>query len=194
MKTVKTILLLAALVGAPLTASAHDFRGDNELSGMVGGQIGIHDSPGGGMLASEYAHRLSQLTWFDLQLDLSFGGDRDCFINRAGYVDCGAYGGQSLSLVAGAKWKFQTRNERLVPYAKVGGGLAFLFWPGRDNDGVAPIVRGGGGLKYFVLPNLGLGGEASVAFGPGIYDCGPSCTTTDLYFAWSLLGGVEFDF
>src|SRR5579884_3900770 len=153
-------------------------RYDDELSGNVGGQVGLHDSPGGGMFGAEYAHRVSRDAWFDAMVDGTFGGNRVCFVDNAGFMDCGAASGQSLCLIAGVKWKFHTRNERLVPHAKIGGGLAFLFFPGADNDGIAPVVRGGGGLKYFVLPQLGIGGEMTATFGPGFYGCGPQCTTS----------------
>jgi hypothetical protein len=191
MKT--TIMTVLALLCSTSLARAQ--RGSmDELDAMIGGRVGVENAPGGGLVGTEYAHRLSQQTWFDLQLDMSFGGTRDCFVDRAGFVDCGYYGGQSLDIIAGAKWKFQTRNERLVPFAKVGGGLAFMFWPGQDNDGIAPVVRGGGGVKYFVTPMLGLGGEASVMFGPGFYGCGVNCTVTDPFFAFNMVGSVEFDF
>ena len=191
MKT--TIMTVLALLGTTSLARAQ--RGStDELDAMIGGRVGVDNAPGGGLVGTEYAHRLSQQAWFDLQLDMSFGGNRDCFYDRAGVLVCSDYGGQSLDLIAGVKWKFQTRNERLIPFAKVGGGLAFLFWPGQGNDGVAPVVRGGGGVKYFVTPMLGLGGEASMMFGPGFYGCGPSCTNSDLYFAVNMVGSVEFDF
>ncbi|HJZ87667.1 MAG TPA: outer membrane beta-barrel protein [Polyangia bacterium] len=194
MKTLVTVLTLAVALTLGPAVQAHNFRGENELSGGLGGQVGMHDSPGGGLFAAEYGYRLSQITWLNLELDMAFGGGRDCFVDRAGFVTCDRFGGEALDLIAGAKWKFVTRNEHLVPYLKVGGGLAFLFFPGPDNDAIAPIVRVGGGLKYFVLPNLGVGGEMSAAFGPGIYSCGPGCSTGDLYAAWNIMGGVEFNF
>jgi hypothetical protein len=194
----KLIMTVVALVSMTSLAHAQARRGavggEDEIDAMIGGRVGVQNSPGGGLVGTEYAHRLSQMTWFDLQLDMSFGGTSNCFVNQRGFVDCGAYGGSSLDIIAGVKWKFQTRNERLVPYAKVGGGLAFLFWPGPDNDGFAPVVRGGGGVKYFVLPSLGLGGEMSATFGPGFYGCGPGCSYSDLFFAFNAVASVEFDF
>ena len=191
----KIMMTVLALLCSSSLARAQRGGGADELDAMIGGRVGVDNSPGGGLVGTEYAHRLSQQAWFDLQLDMSFGGTNDCVYDRNGVlIGCGAYGGQSLDLIAGVKWKFQTRNERLIPFAKVGGGLAFLFWPGQGNDGVAPVVRGGGGVKYFVTPMIGLGGEASMMFGPGFYGCGPNCTTSDLFFAFSMVGSVEFDF
>jgi hypothetical protein len=197
-KLMMTVLAFVCMTSLARAQQTRGYRGggggEDELDAMIGGRVGVDNSPGGGLVGTEYAHRLSQQTWFDLQLDMSFGGTNNCWVNRAGFVDCGQWGGQSLDIIAGVKWKFQTRNERLVPFAKVGGGLAFLFWPGPDNDGIAPVVRGGGGVKYFVLPNLGLGGEMSAMLGPGFYGCGPNCTFSDLFFAFNIVGSVEFDF
>ena len=190
-----TAALLGALLGGAPRALAHNFAGSNELDGMIGGQIGVHDSPGGAKLFNEYGYRFSQIAWLNLQLNFAFGGsDRDCFVNRAGFVECGAFNGQALELIAGAKFKFSTRHERLVPYAKVGGGLAFIFFPGPDNDGVAPVFRGGGGVKYYVAPVLAVGGEMDMEFGPGFFGCGRSCTDTTLYFGIDIAGGIEFNF
>jgi hypothetical protein len=195
MKTT-SIIFTALLTSIALAAPAHaqDFRGADQVSGSIGATMGLHDAPGGGLFAAEYGHRLSYLTWLDLELDMGFGGGRNCFVDRAGGVMCSAWGNQQLDALIGARWNFVTRHERLVPYAKLGGGFAFLFWPGFDNDAVAPVGRAAGGLKYFVLPNLGVGGEASLTMGPGIYGCGPGCTTSDLYAAWAMMGGAELVF
>ncbi len=194
MKTT-SIIFTALLTSIALAVPAHaqDYRGVDQISGSLGGRVGINGATGGGLFAAEYGHRLSNLTWLDLELDMGFGGGRTCFVDRGGSVMC-AGGSQQLDTLIGARWNFLTRNERLVPYLKLGGGFAFLFWPGFDNDGFAPVGRAAGGLKYFVTPSLGVGGEASLTMGPGIYGCGPGCTTSDLYAAWAMMGGAEFVF
>jgi hypothetical protein len=200
MKTTLLVILMSVSGVAYGQARYHhqSASADNELSGNLGGQVGVDNAPGGGLMGVEYAHRLSERAWFDVNLDFSFGTS-GCYYytDRFGYVDCGPYygNGSSLDLIAGVKWKFQTHNERLVPFAKVGGGLAFLFWPGPDNNGIAPVVRGGGGLKYFVLPQLGVGGEMNATFGPAFYsyNCA-GCSTSDLYFAFNILASIEYDF
>src|SRR5262252_3992349 len=103
----KLIMTVVAFVSMTSLARAQARRGgggEDELDAMIGGRVGVDNSPGGGLVGTEYAHRLSQQTWFDLQLDMTFGGTRDCFVDRAGFVDCGMYGGQSLDLIAGVKW------------------------------------------------------------------------------------------
>jgi hypothetical protein len=195
----KRVSLSAALfIGIAFAAApsyAQDFRGEDQISGSLGGQVGLHGAPGGGLFAAEYGHRLSSATWLNMELDMGFGSGRACFVDNGGNVVCtGSAGGQQLDAIIGARWNFLTRHEQLVPYLKLGGGLAFLFWPGFDNDGFAPVGRAAGGLKYFVLPNLGVGGEASLTMGPGIYGCGPGCATSDLYATWSMMGGAEFVF
>src|SRR5215813_280221 len=101
MMTVLALVCTTSLARAQARSSSGGPRGEDEIDAMIGGRVGIDNSPGGGLVGTEYAHRLSQQTWFDLQLDMSFGGTRDCFFNRAGFVDCGPYGGQSLDLIAG---------------------------------------------------------------------------------------------
>src|SRR5262249_21286617 len=139
-----TMLLSAIALAAP--ARAQDFRGADQISGSLGATVGLHDAPGGGLFAAEYGHRLSNFTWLDLELDMGFGGGRNCFVDRAGAVMCTAASSQQLDALIGARWNFLTRNEQLVPYLKLGGGFAFLSWPGYDNDGFAPVGRAAGGL------------------------------------------------
>ncbi|HJZ88399.1 MAG TPA: outer membrane beta-barrel protein [Polyangia bacterium] len=195
MKTTSMILTaLLTSIALAVPAYAQDFRGADQISGSLGGRVGLHDAEGGGLFAVEYGHRLSNLTWLNMELDMGFGSGRTCFVDSSGRVVCAATGSQQLDALIGARWNFLTSNERLVPYLKLGGGLAFLFWPGFDNDGFAPVGRAAGGLKYFVTPNVGLGGEASLTMGPAIFGCGRDCTTTDLYAAWAMMGGAEIVF
>jgi hypothetical protein len=187
--------LFVSLAFAAAPSYAQDFRGEDQMSGSLGGQVGLHGAPGGGLFAAEYGHRLSWDGWLDMELDMGFGGGRACFIDNGGNTICmGPAGGEQLNALIGARWNFLTRHERLVPYMKLGGGLAFLLWPGLDNDGFVPVGRAAGGAKYYVTPHLGVGGEASLTMGPGIYGCGPGCSTTDLYAAWSMMGGAEIVF
>jgi hypothetical protein len=184
--TALSLLLLS------VSAHAHNFRGNNELDGMIGPAFSIQDEPGGLKLYNEYGFRVSNLAWFNLQLNFTFGGTaHDCaFIGNCDRFSSG----QATEIIAGVKWKFQTRNEKLVPYAKVGGGLAFFFVPGPDNDGVAAVFRGGGGVKYYVVPSLAVGGEMDMEFGPGFLGCGRSCTETDIFFGLDMAGGIEWNF
>src|SRR5262249_4105701 len=117
MKT-KWIIVTALLMSTALAAPAHaqDSLGADQVSGSLGATVGLHAAPGGGLFAAEYGHRLSNITWLDMELDMGFGGGRDCFVDRAGNVMCGAAGNQQLDAIIGARWNFLTRHERLVPY------------------------------------------------------------------------------
>ena len=187
-------MTLALLLGAAGVARAHNFTGNNELDGMIGGSIGVHDTVGGGKLLNEYGYRLSQQGWLNLQLNFTFGGGQDCFFDPRFGRECSSFSGDALEMIAGVKWKFQTRHEKLVPYAKVGGGLAFMFFPGPDNDGVAAVFRGGGGVKYYVVPSLAVGGEMDMEFGPGFFGCGRGCTDTTIFVGFDIAGGIEWNF
>ena len=188
-------MALALLLGAAGVARAHNFTGNNELGGMIGGAINISNEPGGAKLFNEYGYRMSQQGWLNLQLNFTFGGNgRDCFVDRNGFVSCDRFSGQTIEMIAGVKFKFQTRHEKLVPYAKVGGGLAFMFFPGPDNDGVAAVFRGGGGVKYYVVPSLAVGGEMDMEFGPGFFGCGRGCTDTTIFVGLDIAGGIEWNF
>src|SRR5262249_56766685 len=109
-------------------------------SGAIGGQVGVNAARGGGKLLNEYGYRMSNITWLNLQLNFAFGGGRDCVpVGGTNIVECGSFSGDTIEMIAGAKFKFPTRKEKLVPYAKVGGGLNFVFFPGPHNDGVALV-------------------------------------------------------
>ena len=188
-------MALALLVATTGLAHAHNFTGNNELGGMIGGAINLSNEPGGAKLFNEYGYRVSNISWFNLQLNFTFGGNgRDCFVDRNGFVSCDRFSGQQVEIIAGVKFKFQTRHEKLVPYAKVGGGLAFMFFPGPDNDGVAAVFRGGGGVKYYVIPSLAVGGEMDLEFGPGFFGCGRDCTDTTVFVGFDIAGGIEWNF
>jgi hypothetical protein len=188
-------MALALVVATAGFAHAHNFTGNNELDGMIGGAINLANEPGGAKLFNEYGYRVSNISWFNLQLNFTFGGNgRDCFIDRNGFVACDRFSGQAVEMIAGVKFKFPTRHEKLSPYAKVGGGLAFMFFPGPDNDGVAAVFRGGGGVKYYVVPSLAVGGEMDMEFGPGFFGCGRDCTDTTLFVGFDIAGGIEWNF
>jgi hypothetical protein len=177
-------------------AWAHEFTGMNELTGMMGFQAGLHDpTPGGFKLFNEYGYRLSQVRWLNLQLNFSFAGG-DCFVDQRGILTgCGSFVGDTLELIGGEKFKWATRNPKLVPYLKLGGGIEFVFFAPSDSNGFALVFRSGGGLKYYVLRNLAVGGELDFTFGPGFYGCGRDCgTTVQAYAAFDVAGGVEFNF
>ncbi|MBI5482287.1 MAG: hypothetical protein HY906_25755 [Deltaproteobacteria bacterium] len=168
------VILLSATSATAQAQSA----GLNELSGHIGGAVGITDStPGGFKLATEYGRKLSQLVWFNAQLNFVVGDN-----------DRRHFGGNTIEMIAGVKLKFPT--GRFLPYAKIGGGLEIEFYGG-DHGATGLVFRGGGGLKYFVIPQLAVGGELVLTVGPNFIRHGGG---TEAYVALDFLGGVEFVF
>ena len=151
--------------------------GRNELSGHIGGAVGITDStPGGFKLATEYGRKINQLVWFNAQLNFVVGDD-----------EYHHFAGDTIEMIAGIKLKFPT--GRFLPYAKIGGGLGIEFYGG-DHGATGLVFRGGGGLKYFVIPQLAVGGEIVLTVGPNFV----RHDDTHAYLALDFLGGVEFVF
>jgi hypothetical protein len=180
--TFRGVRLLAGaavlLVASTAAAQVQPSPGLNELSGHVGGAVGITDyTPGGFKLATEYGRKLGSILWFNAQLNFVVGDN-----------DRHHFGGDTVEMIAGVKLKFPT--GRLLPYAKVGAGLVLSLWDG-NHEATALAFRGGGGLKYFVLPQLAVGGELVLTVGPTFvkHDVG-----TRTYLALDFLGGVEFVF
>jgi hypothetical protein len=174
---VRTILCAAILVGAT-SAQAQPSPGLNELSGHIGGAVGITDStPGGFKLATDYGRKLGQMVWFNAQLNFVIGDN-----------DRHHFSGDTVEMIAGIKLKFP--SGRLLPYAKIGGGLVLSLWDSH-HEATAVVFRGGGGLKYFVIPQLAVGGELVFTVGPNFLRHGGG---TEAYVALDFLGGVEFVF
>ena len=186
-----TIVGAVALLWTATAAAQHQpAQGDNELSGHMGATVGITDStPGGFRFATEYGRKINQTLWFNAQINFSLGGDYGSCGPRAAPYPCNDhFNGESMELIAGVKFKFP--SGRFLPYAKVGGGLAFSFYGG-DHGATALVVRGGGGLKYFVIPRLAVGGEIVLSIGPNFIRHGGG---TEAYIGLDFLGGVEFVF
>jgi hypothetical protein len=190
-------LALAVLTAAAPAVAQRQYPGKNELSGHLGGSVGLADfTPGGFKWASEYGYRLGPIAWLNLQLNFSFGEGGGYYANDAG--DCwfdgrrwhcyGHWEGNAIELVGGVKLKFG--RDKLQPYAKIGGGFVFTFFPG-DLNAAAIVFRGGGGVKYFVLRNLAVGGELMLSVGPNFVG---QEIGTEAYAALDFLGGVEFIF
>src|SRR5215471_15860406 len=97
MRPVLRLALALALWSAPAAARAHNFVGTNELSGAIGGQVGVNAAPGGGKLLNEYGYRMSNITWLNLQLNFAFGGGRDCVpVGGTNIVECGSFSGDTI--------------------------------------------------------------------------------------------------
>lgn len=155
---------LAAM--APLRVQADDFlRGphpflkENELSVHGGYAVGFGDTFSGIKAMADYGYQLAGSLWLDVGLGFLSGACRP----RATEEGCGLRSGNAAEVLAGIKWKLQM-NVPVVPYAKLSGGLAFLF-PDEARDAAGLLARGGVGAKYFFYDWFGLGPEITFAVG-----------------------------
>jgi len=190
-RNVGLVAAAVVLLGAAPAMAQQPAAMDNELSGHLGASIGLNDwTPGGFKMANEYARKVNRVVWFDAQFNFIAGGDGWCgpYYNRYRCVDTTA--GNAIELIAGVKLKFP--RGRLLPYAKLGGGLT-LSWFFSEHAGTALVFRGGGGVKYFVIPRLAVGGELVVSLGP-YFMRDWTGGGTRFWAGLDVLGGVEFVF
>lgn len=189
-RLVAAVAAMLILLGSG-TAAAQGARGGwkNELSGGIGFQVGLTDhTPGGFKMENEYGRRISDLLWFNAQLNFTAGGG--CHWDRFNEWRCDThFYGDDLEMIAGVKFKFG--RGRLQPHAKVGGGFVFSFFPG-GWEAAGIVVRAGGGVKYWVIPRLAVGGEANVMVGPTFYTEGND--RTHFFASLDFIGGIEFAF
>ena len=172
----RSLLCLVALFAAALPARAeeellrgpHPFIKNDELALHAGFSGGLGDNVSGLRLQGDYSYRLGQVTWFDVQMGVVSGS---C---RTQEIACSDGTGNSVDVVAGAAWKFQTRLP-LVAQVRVDGGPLFLF-PDSARSSMGFIFRGGAGLHYFLYDWFGLGGEIAGAWGMGFFRASPRHT------------------
>ena len=198
------VLILAAAVpaGAGKTPrpAPQASPASNELSAHVGYQGGFGGTlgnPSGFKLFAEFAHRLSDLVWFDLQLNQVFGlGVEANCVDRFGRpYRCPETnnGGWDTEVAVGVKLKIRTPIP-LVVEAPLTGALELLYnRPCEDNGAAVPVFRAGAGVKYFVTRQIGLGGGVHLAIGPGFHDAGCGFVShSDFYGAFDFQVGAEF--
>jgi len=187
------VLSLGGSADAQRRYAGGGFAGPNELTGQIGPSFGItHVTPGGFKFDNEYGHQVSNITWFNVQLNFTLGGESHgglCWDPHNGrYYDCWeGFSGDAIEIVAGVRLKWL--RGRLMPTAKFGGGLVMSFWGG-EYGATAIVFRGGGGVKYYVVRSLAVGGEAAISIGPTFIQH----NGTDAYAALDLLGGIEWNF
>src|SRR4030095_549320 len=164
------------------------------------GFAGKFANPSGFKLFAEYARRLSDLVWLDVQANnvFGFGPATDACYDRMGRpVPCGRgyyYGGWDFELAIGLKLKIKTPIPLVVEIPLL-AALEVLYNRQCGDTGVAPALRVGGGVKYFVTRSIGVGAGVNVAGGPGFHgtsDCFNSYT--DFYGAFDFQLGAEFIF
>jgi hypothetical protein len=190
---VAAIAATVVLLGTGTAAAQQGGAWKNELSGGIGFQASLNHgyASGGFKMENEYGRRITDLVWFNAQLNFSAGDDcgYDAYAPNPHYACSEHFMGDGLEMIAGVKFKF--RKGKLQPHAKIGAGLAFTFYPYGDATGTALVVRAGGGFKYWVIPRLAVGGEANLMVGPTFvnHDGG-----THFFGAIDFIGGIEFAF
>jgi hypothetical protein len=167
-----SVILLGAISSAhaeeEMLRGPHPFIRDNELDLHAGYSAGLGDSIRGLRVQGDFSYRLGQLTWLDLQMGVVSGS---C---RTKAIACGNGTGDSVDIVAGAAWKFQTALP-IVVHARVDGGPVFLF-PDSARSSVGFLVRGAAGAHYFLFDWFGLGAEVGAAWGVAHFRASPGHT------------------
>lgn len=185
------------------THGAEQYPGKVELSVKIGVQSGFagnFSNPSGLKLFGDFAYRMSDVVWFNVQLNqlVGFGfSGGTCYDNLGRGFPCGAvntyYGGWDTEVAVGVKLKFKTPIP-LVVEVPIGGAVEFLYARSCGDNGVAvPVLRAGGGVMYFLKKNIGVGGGFAFALGPGFHSSG-TCggSYTDFYGAFDFGVGAEF--
>ena len=152
----------------PLLHGPHPFVKTDELALHAGLSRGLGDNISGLRLQGDYTYRLGQITWLDIQMGVLSGS---C---RTKDIVCTDGTGNSVDIVAGAAWKFQTRLP-LVVQVRAAGGPLFLF-PDNARSSAGFLFRGAVGAHYFLYDWFGLGGEIGGAWGMAFFRADPRHT------------------
>lgn len=193
----------AALLHGPYEyPSAVAFEGGIGLQGGMGGY-----TPGGFKLELGYTHRFVTANqgligvWFFGNLDGVIGpGIGVCGDNPVYECDSVGYG-SAFEIKSGIQLTFRTPYP-VVPYARVGLGLAFAFGRDRcDDSGVAvPLHVVGGGARYFFTRHVAATLGLDLELGPAFYSGGNCAWSPDrrggdhneFWRSMSLVGGVQY--
>lgn len=164
----------------------HPFLKDNELSAHVLLAAGLGDTPSGTKVSLDYGYKARGPLWLDLQLNLQHG---TCSATPNSPA-CGPGNGDAFETLGGVKWKWAT-SIPVVPYAKAGAGLVFVF-PSEAHSAIGVMARGAGGANYFFYDWLGIGAEIGFSLGSVAYDS--TFTGSHAYTVLDFGGGLEFQF
>lgn len=202
-----TVAVPAAAQEASISRRGARVDGKNELSAHIGGQASLGGTtPAGLRVQIDYSRRLTDLVWFNVKLNPTFGigANRPICTNRFGQPyecggsDSGFYAaGHAIEALAGIKLKFAVpRLPSLMPYGNLNVGVVGMFSRPTRDDGAGLAFNFGGGLKYFVHKNVAVGGELTFTLGPAWYS--ETCSGCDngraeFYRALSFAAGAEFN-
>ena len=202
MRPILVVLLLAGAAHADAiqTHGPENFPGKNELSVNIGYQAGFgarYTDSSGFKLFGEYARRITDLIWFDAQLNNTFGvdwGTHTCFDRFGRPYTCGGPGdGWDFQLAAGIKLKIKTPIPLVVEIPLVLGVDVLYNRPCGDTGAAIPVFKPGVGAKYFLTQKIGLGLGFNTGFGPAFHqDSNCSLGYTDFYGAFDVQIGAEF--
>jgi hypothetical protein len=204
MRPIVIVMLFASVANAAeiQTRGPENYPGPNEFSVHLGYQAGFGarftDSSGFKMFA-EYARRLSDLVWFDAQLNNTFGfdyGTHTCIDRFGRPYACGGPGnGWDFQIAAGVKLKIKTPIPLVVEIPLVLAVDILYNRPCGDTGAAVPVFKPGVGVKYFLLRNIGIGGGFNTGFGPAFHqDSNCALSYTDFYGAFDFQVGAEFLF
>lgn len=144
-------------------------RGPNLVSASLGVRAGLSDdTPGGFLVAAQYAWQLSRAFWFDTHFAAAFGGRCDPSDEIGEPTACGGLSGFGADLLAGIMMQWLDRPAwgiPLNPYMRLLTGVSFIISNG-PNDGAAIVVRGAGGLRYSFTEEFSVGAELGLLLGP----------------------------
>lgn len=180
--------LVALVAGAtaaraePWLEGPHPFNRAHELALHGGVGFGLRDTFSGTRAQLDYGYKLRGSLWLNLEGGFLGGG---CPIG-----DCGAEAGDLWSVLAGAKWKWQTEIP-LVPYAKLAAGMIGVL-PDAGERRAGLGVRGAFGAKYFLYEWLGVGAE--MGFLAGVTGTRQLATMDPAVTALDVGLGVEVQF
>jgi hypothetical protein len=167
MRTLPIVLAALALASAaradvPLPLRGpYPFLRDNELSIHGGYAAGFGDTFAGPKATVDYGYKLAGSLWLDIG-----GGFLSGLCRRAAPGPCAAEG-DAAEVLAGIKWKLRM-NVPVVPYARLVGGLAYLF-PQDARSGIGPLLRAGIGANYFFYEWIGVGLKLTGSLGHAGY-------------------------
>ena len=143
-----------------------------ELSGMLGVELGGRVSPGGLHLGGAYLYQLSERDWFDGGLAFTLGGGgRACFQDRDGETICdhGVTDGFGGEIAVGVR-RYFTGQGRFTPYARVALALRLISYGGDDVRGFAIPLEAGGGVRARVSDRVSVVGAADLRLGPAWFN------------------------
>lgn len=164
----------------------HPFLRENAVSIHVLLGQGLGETPNGTKLSFGYGWKIVTPLWLDMQLNLQRGNCQQA----AGATPCAFDTGSAFETVAGVAWKWATALP-IVPFARAGGGLVFVY-PNGANAATGLVLRAAGGATYFFFDWLGIGAQVGYSIGRVNFDA--TFPGSHTYSLFDFGGGIETQF